>query len=473
MSNPEPYDMVVIGAGAAGLTAAGFAAELGAKVAIIEKEKLGGDCTWVGCVPSKALLKVGKIAHAIRTADHYGITAAEPQIDMVKVRQYVQQTIEEIYQHETPEEVSKRGSEVIYGTATLLDANTVAVNDRQLKAKKIIIATGGRPLVPPVPGLEEVPYKTNRNIFENDRIPSHLLIMGAGPIGAEMAQAHARLGAKVTLMDEALLRNDDPEAAEVLLPILEAEGVNFIPSLVDSVRMEGEEIVAKLKNGEDVHGDMLLVAVGRKANVENLGLESAGVDYASSGIKVDKFLRTSQSHIYAVGDCIEGPKFTHLSGYQGSAAARNAIFPVVNVPGHDDVLPWVTFTDPEVAHVGLTEAQAREKFGASVKVYHYSMSRSDRGITENDTEGFIKIVYRGSGKVLGVTIVAERAGEMITEFVMLMKHKMRLTDIIAAIHPYPTYTDTIRVAVGYLVVQELFQGLTGRLINVASRVLFR
>lgn len=469
----DHYTMVVIGAGAAGLTAAGFAGGLGAKVALIEKEKLGGDCTWVGCVPSKALLKVGKIAHAMRTAHLYGIDAVEPQINMEKVRGYVQATIQEIYQHETPEEFSKRDVDVILGEAKLLDPYTVEVKGRRLKAKKIVIATGARPTIPPVPGLDNVPYKTNLNIFDNDRLPEHLIVMGAGPIGVEMAQAYARLGAKVSLVDQVLLQKDDPEARDVILPILASEGVTFVPTHVESVSSEGGIITAKLKNGDAVQGDMLLVAVGRSPNVENLGLEDAGINYDKSGIIVDNFLRTNHSHIYAVGDCIAGPKFTHLSGYQGSAAARNALLPVVNVPGHDDVLPWVTYTDPEIAHVGLTEAEAREHYGDSVKVYHYPMSRSDRAVTENDTKGFIKIVYKGSGKVLGVTIVAERAGEMITEFAMLMKHNMSLTDIVAAIHPYPTYTDTIRVAAGYLVVDELFKGVTGTLIKAASKILFR
>jgi len=469
----EAYDLIVIGAGAAGLTAAGFGGRINAKVALIEKNKLGGDCTWVGCVPSKALLKIAKVAHTIRTADKYGITSSPPEIDMAKVRDYVQNTVQEIYQHETPEVFSEEYNvDVVLGKAEFIDSYTVKVGERTLTAKKIILATGAKPLVPPIDGIEDVPYHTNLTIFEKDYLPDHLLIIGGGPIGMEMAQAHARLGARVTVMDSAIMRRDDPEVAQVLQSILEREGVNFELGMVKSAHMDGDIIVLKLDNGTLVSGDMLLVAAGRIPNVHGLGLDAAGVAYTDQGIQVDKFLRTSAEHIYAVGDCTPGPKFTHYSGWQASVAARNALFPIVNSNGHDENLPWVTFTEPEAAHVGLTEVQARQKFGDAVKVYYFPLTLGDRSMTEDDREGFIKIIYKGSGTLLGATVVANRAGEMIVEFGYALRRGFGFSDIVGMMHAYPTYSDVVRKAVSYVMIEELFEGASGRVINTVSKVLF-
>ncbi len=469
----QSYDLVVIGAGAAGLTAAGFMGRVGGKVALIEREHLGGDCTWVGCVPSKALLKVGKIAHSIREAGKYGITTTAPQIDMPAVRQYVKDTVAEIYQHETPEVFSKNYNvEVVIGEARFFDAHTVVVGQRRLQSKKFIIATGARPTIPPVPGLDSIPYKTNRDIFDNDRLPEHLLIMGAGPIGVEMAQAHARLGAQVTLMDVGLLPRDEPEVGEVIGEILAREGVRFVPSLVESAQMEGAKIALKLQNGETVHGDMVLVAVGRTPNVD-LGLENAGIAYTKAGITVDKYLRTNVKHIYAVGDCTPSPKFTHYAGFQGGIAGRNATLPIINSVGHDDIVPWVTFSDPEVAHVGLLETEAREKYGNKVKVHNFSLAKGDRTVVEDDAEGFIKLVYMGGGKLLGATVVSDRAGEMIFELMLAVKGKLSLSQIVGLMHPYPSYNDVVKKAVSALVIGELFKGVSGWGIGILRRLLFK
>jgi pyruvate/2-oxoglutarate dehydrogenase complex dihydrolipoamide dehydrogenase (E3) component len=467
------YNLIVIGAGAAGLTAAGFMGRVGGRVAIIERDKFGGDCTWVGCVPSKALLKVSKIAHSIRTAGQYGITAGPPEIDMTAVRAYVKQAVEDIGSRETPEIFSKEYDvESIIGEARFIDAHTIEIDGkRRMTAEKFIIATGARPTMPPVEGIDSVPYHTNETIFDNDRLPDHLLIMGAGPIGVEMAQAHARLGAKVTMMDSALLRQDEPEASDLMCKILEREGVTFVPSLVQSVQSEADTITATLQNGAVVQGDMLLVAVGRTPNVD-LGLEQAGVHYTQKGITVDNHLRTNVPHIYAVGDCTPAPKFTHYAGFQGGIAGRNATLPVVNSSGHDDVIPWVTYTDPEVAHVGQTEAEARRQHGSAVRVHHFSTAHGDRTVAENDVEGFIKLVYKGSDRLLGATIVSDRAGEMIFELLLVLKGKLSLTDITTMIHPYPTYNDVVKRAVADLVIQGLFEGMTGRAIDLFRRVRF-
>lgn len=470
----RPYDLIVIGGGAAGLTSAGFMGKVGGRVALIEREHLGGDCTWAGCVPSKALLKVGKMAQTVREAAKYGITTSPPQVDMAAVRAYVQATIDEIYQHETPEVFGKNYNvEVIIGEARFVDPHTVAVGDRRLSAKKVIIATGARPTIPPIDGLADVAYKTNRNIFDNDRLPERLLVIGAGPIGVEMAQAHARLGAEVVLIDERLLPRDEPEVAEVIQPILAREGVRFVSGLVAAAQQGGErDITLTLKDGQTFTGDMLLVAVGRTPNTA-LDLEKAGVDYAPDGVIVDKFLRTSARHIYAVGDCTQGPKFTHYAGFQASIAGRNATLPFINSNGHDENVPWVTFTDPEIAHVGLTEAQARERHGDKVKVRHFSLRDGDRTLIEGDAEGFIKMVYLGGGRLIGATVVSQRAGEMIFEFLLAVKGKISLSGLVGLMHPYPSYSDVVKKAASGLVIDELFKGVSGWGVRLLGRLLFK
>lgn len=464
------YDFIVIGAGSAGLTAAGFAGKVGKKVALIEKEKVGGDCTWTGCVPSKAILKVGKVAQTIRSARQYGITTSAPEIDMTAVRQYVRAAIQDVYQHETPEVFAEEYNvEMIAGVAKFIDPNTVAVNGQHLSAEKFIITTGARPIVPPIAGLDDVDFFTNLNLFDNDRLPEHLLVIGAGPIGIEMSQAYARLGAKVTVIDRHFLPNDEPDAVQVVKPILEAEGVTHRPQFAKAVRQQGSDITVTLEDDSEINGDMLLVAVGRAPNVENLGLDKAGVAFSSDGIHVNDHLQTNVAHIYAAGDCIKGPKFTHNASNQGSIAMTNALIPLVNMPGHDPVLPHVTFIDPEVAHVGMTEAEARQKYGDKAKVYVHPMVHSDRGVTENDTAGFIKIIYKGGGDLLGATIVAERAGEMITEFSLILKTKLKMRDVVSTMHAYPTYSETVRVAVSFLLIEELLSGTSGKAVKTALR----
>lgn len=465
------YDLIVIGAGAGGLTASGFAGQIGAKVALIEREYLGGDCTWTGCIPSKALIKVANTAHTVRTANKYGVMTTDPTVDMTKVREYIQQTIQEIYQHETPEEFSKRGVDIILGEAQFIDANTIEINNQRLHAKKFVIATGAKPLLPSIKGLTDVPFMTNRDIFDNDVLPDRMLVIGAGPIGMEMAQAYARLGSQITLVDIQMLPCDEPEAQDVIKQVFAREGIRFIESLVFELVQDDDEIVATLQNGAEVRVDMVFVATGRNPNVDSVGLDNAGVSYSEMGIKVDKFLRTNQNHIYAVGDCIGAPYFTHNASYQGAQAARNALIPG-NTVGILDTLPWVTFTSPEIAHAGMTEVEAREKYGDSVKTFMFHNKQGDRTVTEDDVDGFIKLVYKGSGKLLGATIVSERAGEMITELIIAMKFNISPMKLTLAIHPYPTYSEVVQKAMLEVVVKELFDGFSGKVINSLSKVLY-
>jgi pyruvate/2-oxoglutarate dehydrogenase complex dihydrolipoamide dehydrogenase (E3) component len=428
---------------------------------------LGGDCTWTGCIPSKALLKVARIAHSIRTAEQFGISSSPPKVDMSFVRNHIQTVIQEIYQHETPEAFSKRGVDVIQGTARFIDPRRVVVGERTLQAKKFVVATGARPTVPNIPGIESIPYKTNLNLFDNDVLPEHLLVLGAGPIGMEMAQAYARLGSRVTVIAEAIMPRDEPDAVTILRAVLEREGVQFVLGQVTSVRQERDEIMLSTNDGSVVQGDMLLVAVGRTPNVDNLDLEKAGVAFTPQGIPVNPSLQTNVSHIYAVGDCTTGPKFTHYAGAQGAVAGRNTLLPVAKGKGLPEHVPWVTFTEPELAHVGLTEAEAREQLGDVVKVFTLPLTEGDRSVAERDTDGFVKLVYRNGGKLLGATVLADRAGEMIAEYTLVMNGKLSLRDLNSVMHPYPTYADITKKAVSNLLVKDL---LGSQAFSVLKRV---
>ncbi len=444
----ETYDVIIIGAGSGGITAARFAAELGVKAALVEKNKIGGDCTWTGCVPSKALLKVAKMAHAARVAQKYGINTGhgDPTVDMARVRSYVQRVIAEIHQHETPEHFRRDGIDIISGAATFVDARTIQVGSQQFAAKKFIIATGAHPFVPPIPGLQEVPYLTYLQLFENEHLPEHLAIIGAGPIGAEMAQAYRRLGAQVTLIDVGLLPREEPEASVVMERVFAGEGIRFIKGLVSAVRRENAGIVLTVE-GQEVQPDMLLVAVGRVPHVNSLKLEEAGVKFSARGIPVNSCLQTNIKHIYAVGDCVAGNyQFTHFAGWQGYKAIRNALLPG-SEKGTTEVMPWTTFTDPEVAHVGLTEAEAREQFGDSVQVVFQPLEMVDRAVTEDNRDGFFKVVFKKNGKLLGATVVAERAGEMITEYALALQRGLKMIDLANVIRVYPSYSmGTMRLA---------------------------
>lgn len=466
--NPE-YDLAVIGAGSGGLTAASFAARAGAKVALIEKARIGGDCTWTGCVPSKALLKAAKVAHQARTAGHYGIAVGALATDMVRVRDFVRRAIEQVYRAETPEELRAKGIDVILGAARFVDSKTVAVGDRRIIAKSFLITTGAVPSAPNVAGLERVPYFTYETLFENDRLPRHLIIVGGGPIGVEMGQAYGRLGSEVTIVARTVLPKEEPEARESIHRVFEREGIRVVRGWAISANRNLDEITIAMASGE-VRGDMLLVASGRAPNVVALDLANAGVRHSEKGIPVDDQLRTNVKHIYAAGDVLGGYQFTHLAGWQAFQAARNALF-----PGHDsgftEVLPRVTFTDPEVAQVGLTEEQARSKFGDAIKVRIWDMRQADRAICEGDEQGFIKVIERDNGTLLGATIVAARAGEMIMEFTLALKHGWKATDLASIIHPYPTYSTAIQQLTADMAVENLLSGVSGRFLRGVSKLI--
>jgi pyruvate/2-oxoglutarate dehydrogenase complex dihydrolipoamide dehydrogenase (E3) component len=441
----ERYDFVVIGAGAGGLTAARFAAELGAKVALVERDRIGGDCTWTGCVPSKSLIRAAKAAHEIRTAHRFGIATEPCVVRMDAVRQYINSKVLQIYAPTTPESLTREGIEVVLGPAQFVDAHTVRAGDRTLRGRRFLINTGATPAMPAIAGLDRVPYFTYHRIFDNDRLPESLIVVGGGPLGVEIAQAYRRLGSQVTLVGSRLLPRDDPEAAGTLRRVFEREGIRLVFARATAVRPADDERHALwvTTDSQEMRGDCLLIAAGRNPNVQDLALERAGVTHSERGITVDDRLRTSVRHIYAAGDVLGGDQFSHVAAWQAFQAARNALLPG-RALGRPNPIAWVTFTDPEVAQVGLTEAQARNRFGDRVKVARWSLTRVDRAVCDDDADGFIKLVTNPDGGIIGATIVATRAGEVSAEISVAIARRLKVGDIATAIHAYPTYATAMQ-----------------------------
>ncbi len=448
MSSYE-YDVVVLGAGAAGLTASGLAASFGAKTMMVERARLGGDCTWTGCVPSKTLIKAAKVAHQMREAHRYGLTDTPPEIDFGRVMEHVRATRREVYHDaDRPEIYEDLGVDVREGTARFTDPHRIVIEHEgrtdSISSRLFVIATGGRAAVPPIDGLDGVEVLTNESLFEIDAQPGSLVIIGGGPIGVEMAQAFQRLGTDVTVVDMAdrILGRDDAEHAAMLKTALEGEGVQFVlGASVERVSEENGQKVVHAKVGgatRQLRADALLVATGRRPNVEELGLDRAGVVVTKQGVKVDDKCRTSQRHIFAAGDCTGEYQLTHMSEHMAKVAMSNA---VLKVPSKIDRahVPWCTFADPEIAHLGATEEELNED-GTSYEVYRFPYSKVDRAITENETTGSIKVfATKWRGKILGASVLGDRAGELISLYGAAMANGVTLRELSDTIFPYPTY----------------------------------
>lgn len=450
------YDIAVIGAGSGGLTVAAAAAQFGQRVILFEKGKMGGDCLNYGCVPSKALIAASKQAHAVRTAGKYGIDAGEPKVNFKKVQAYVRSVIGAIEPNDSVERFEKLGVKVVSNAAKFIDAKSVEADGVTYRAKRIVIATGSRAAVPAIPGLADVAYLTNETIFENTVLPEHLVIIGGGPIGMELAQAHRRLGSEVTVL-EAFdpLAKDDPELTSIVLESLRADRIKILARVaIKKVSKTNAGFVVETEANGDITGSHLLVAAGRIANVEGMNLEAAGVAYTTRGITVDAGLRTSQRTIYAIGDVAGGPQFTHVAGYQAGLVIRNALFrlPVKN---RTDVIPHVTYTDPELAHVGHTESSAKKEFGEAVKVLRWPFHDNDRAQAEGKTTGLVKAVIGKGGRILGASIVGSQAGELIQPWVLAMCNGLKIKALANMVAPYPTLGEANRrAAVSY------YSGLT-------------
>ena len=446
-------DICVIGAGSGGLSVAAAAAAFGRKVVLIERHKMGGDCLNYGCVPSKAMIASGKRAQGMRTASQFGIAGVDPEIDMRAVHDHVHSVIAAIAPNDSVERFTGLGVRVIQAAGRFVNRSTVVAGEYRIKARRFVIATGSTPLVPPIPGVDSVPYFTNETIFDNQERLHDLIIVGGGPIGMELAQAHSRLGSRVTVI-EALkaLSKDDPELTKVVLDQLRQEGITILEGTkVESVEGGLGRVRVNVAVGDDkqvIEGTHLLLAVGRKATTADLGLEAAGIRYDKRGIKVNAGLRTSNRRVYAIGDVAGGLQFTHVANYHAGIVIRRALF---RLPAKVDtrIIPWVTFTDPELAHVGLSEADAKKVAGA-INVLRWPYHENDRAQTERETHGHIKVVTAKNGKILGVTIVGAEAGELIQMWALAISQKMKIKAMIGWVSPYPTLSEiNKRVAYRY------------------------
>jgi len=463
-------DIIVIGAGAAGLSVASGAAQMGARVVLIEAGEMGGDCLNHGCVPSKALIAAAAAAQGMREAGRFGLGAVEPEVDFAAVMDHVAEVIAGIAPHDSQERFEGLGVRVIRGHARFVDRDAVEVNGERLTARRIVVAAGSRPFVPPVPGLAETGYLTNETVFGLRERPEHLLILGGGPIGVELAQAFRRLGSRVTLVEgDAILGREDPESVEVVRAALLREGVTLREG--GTVEEAGADDTGPwLLIGEDrIAGSHLLVATGREASVAGLNLAAAGVTGDAKGIAVDRRLKTANRHVFAIGDIVaEAPSFTHVAGYHAGIVIRQAMLGLPAKADHSRI-PRVTYTAPELAQIGLTEAEARETHGA-VQVIREAMAGIDRARAERETEGWIKLVLH-RGRPVGVTIVGAQAGELIAPWVQAMAAGTRLSTLSGLVIPYPTLSDLGKRAAGaYFSVKLFGNPWVERVVRIIQRV---
>jgi pyruvate/2-oxoglutarate dehydrogenase complex dihydrolipoamide dehydrogenase (E3) component len=449
-------DLLVIGAGSGGLSVAAGAVQMGASVVLLEGHRMGGDCLNFGCVPSKALIASGKAAHAQAHAAQYGVADVTPRVDYAAAKDHVADVIAQIEPTDSQERFEGLGVRVIREFGAFISPTEVRAGSHIISARRTIIATGSSPLVPPIPGLDRVPYETNETIFDLREKPDHLLVIGGGPIGMEMAQAHRRLGCAVTVIEGAqVLGQDDPEMVAVLRAQFEAEGITLEEgAMVSEICGEAGRIEVEAGDGRVLGGTHLLIAVGRRANTDRLDLDAAGIETTRSGIRVDASLRTTNRRVYAIGDVAGGLQFTHVAGYQAGLIIRQALFglPARNRTDH---IPRATYTDPELAHIGLTEAQARDIHGGNLEVIRFPYSHNDRAIAERKTDGLIKVMVV-RGRPVGVSIAGAQAGEMINLWALVLANRLKMKHVAGMVAPYPTLGEINKRAAGAYFSPRLF-----------------
>ncbi len=473
MSELLKPDLCIIGAGSGGLSVAAAAASLGVDVVLIEKGKMGGDCLNYGCVPSKAMIAAARRAHQMLTADKFGMTSTRPMINHAAVNDHVKSVIAAIEPNDSVERFTGLGVHVIEAPARFTDKNTVIAGDNEIRARRFIIATGSSPAVPPIPGLNDVQYFTNESIFDNRSPLEHLIVIGGGPIGMELAQAHLRLGSRVTVLEAMkALGKDDKELTDIVLKSLTSEGLVLRESArVENVERMGDGIRVRIsENGSEseIDGSHLLVATGRKPNVDDLNLAAAEIKYDNKGIKVSKGLKTSNRRVYAIGDVIGGLQFTHVANYHAGLVVRNALFRIP-VSVNTDIIPWVTFTDPELAHVGLMEEEARNRY-KDINVLRWPYQENDRAQAEQTTTGFIKVVTRKNGRILGASIVGEHAGEIIQMWALAVSKKMKIGAFTGYISPYPTFSEINKRAAIVYYLPKLTSPLLQKAIGLLAKL---
>ncbi len=462
-------DLCVIGAGSGGLAVAAGAAQLGADVVLVERGAMGGDCLNFGCVPSKSLLASARFADLWRRGLGLGLAYDPPLIDFAAVGNSVEQVIARIAPNDSVERFEGLGVTVLGAEARFTSPRTVLAGEFEIRPRRFVIASGSHPAVPPIPGLDSTPYLTNETIFANRELPEHLIVIGGGPIGIEMAQAHRRLGARVTVLDIGpLLARDDPELVALLAERLADGGIVLRPRVaMDSVGVTGEGVVVTLEGGERIAGSHLLVAAGRRPNTAALDLAAAGIAAGPEGIIVDARLRTTNRRAFAVGDVAGGPQFTHIALYHAGVVIRNALF---RLPAKVDyrALPWVTYTEPELAQVGLTEPSARNA-GRPVRVLRWPFARNDRAQTERDTEGLVKILTRRDGRILGASILSAEAGDLILPWALAISQKLKIGALANLVVPYPTRGEASKRAAGSFYTPALFSARTRRIVRFLAR----
>jgi len=452
------YDIGIIGGGAAGLTVASGAAQLGAKTLLVEKEKeLGGDCLHFGCVPSKTLIRTAQAYHTIKNSQAFGLPSVEiPPVDFTKVKERIQAVIATIQKHDSEERFCSLGAKVQFGEPSFTDEHSIRLNGQTVSAKTWVIATGSSPDSPPIEGLDKTPHITNKEIFSLDHLPESMIILGAGPIATEMAQAFCRLGTKVSVVQRSgqILSKEDKDMADEVMQVLTSEGVAFyLNTPVLGVRDLGyqREVLIKDKEGKttSLTAERILVAMGRDPNIRGLNLDGIGVEFDRKGVKVDERMRTSQKHVYAAGDVTGKFQFTHAAGYEGGIVVSNAIFHLPRKANYT-FLPWCTYTDPELSSIGMNEKGAKEA-GIDYSVFTELFMGNDRSLAEGERTGKIKMLLDKNEKPLGVQILGPQAGELLSEWVAVLNGKVKLSTLASAIHPYPTLGEiNKRVAGAYL-----------------------
>ncbi|MCT4507293.1 MAG: NAD(P)/FAD-dependent oxidoreductase [Tepidibacter sp.] len=437
----KEYDIVIIGAGAGGLTAAYTAKGFGKKVALIERNNPGGECTWSGCVPSKALINIAKDVYI---AKKY----ADIEVDTSEVLEKVRRVIKNVYEGENPQVLEKDGIDFIKGFAKFIDKNKLDVNGNIIKGKKIIISTGSSPFIPPIKGLDKVNFLTNENIFTQEKLPENIIVLGAGAIGVELSQALNRLGIRVSLvemMDSVLFREED-ELAKLLEERLINEGVNIYTSTkAVNVNEVNNKIILEVERNDNIdtlEGDSILLALGRTPNINNLNLEEVEVKFNKRGIEVNEYLETNVKNIYAVGDVVGPYQFSHMANMQGITAVQNAVLPINKKIDYSHVA-WCTFSEPELARAGLTEKEARDKYKDDIRVYTETYKNLDRAKTKEDDLGIVKIICDKKGKILGASVLGNRAGEIISEIQTIKTLGINFAKLSKVIHPYPTYSEIL------------------------------
>ena len=445
---------------------------MGASVVLIEKGKMGGDCLNYGCVPSKALLAAGHAAHGHRSSGPFGVAKHAPEIDYEAVHTHVRDVIAGIAPHDSVERFEGLGVTVIQGAAKFTCPKEVEVNGQVIRARRFVVATGSSAFVPPIEGLDATPHLTNETVFDLTAAPQHLIIIGGGPIGCEMAQAHRQLGCEVTVIEATkILPKDDPDLADVVRTTLRAQKIDLVEGATVTRTAKSEDGVSVTfeRDGkpETVSGSHLLIAVGRKAAIDSLNLEAAGIETTKSGIEVNAGLRTSNRKVYAIGDCAGGLQFTHVAGYHAGIVIRSALFRLPAKADHSAV-PWVTYTDPELAQVGLTEAQAREEHGDSIRVLTWPYQENDRARAELKTNGLIKAVIAKNGRILGCGIAGAQAGELIQVWILALSQGLKISAIAGMIAPYPTLGELSKRVAGTYYTPSLYSTKTRWVVKFLS-----